>query len=401
MKNNNEESFERLLLGFRDQSLTDQEITAFFDLLQLPENQVLLGEAIENDLENRLISGLSHERQSSDAYEALTRIMDRRDEQKRELPGVSWLKWAAAASIAILVGLTGAFLFLGHQTKKGIAEKTPGKFMQDVAAPSSSRAILTLANGQKIALDSAHSGALAMQGQTNVVKLKDGEIAYRNSGTNTGLQYNILTVPRGSKIAAITLSDGTTVWVNAGSSLKYPVAFTGTERNVEINGEAYFEVSKNPHMPFTVKFNTSSGEEGKIRVLGTHFNVNAYGEEATRKITLLEGAIQVSKGKETSVVKPGEQVRVSDRMELVNNADINGAVAWKNGRFLYNSVPLDQIMRQISRSYDLELVYEDTISYKYTLNILQNVPVSKLLKFIELSGGVHFVIDGKKIIISQ
>jgi ferric-dicitrate binding protein FerR (iron transport regulator) len=251
-------------------------------------------------------------------------------------------------------------------------------------------------------LDSAGNGELARQGQTSVVKLKDGRIVYKGAGAGSGLQYNTLFVPEGSQIAQLSLEDGTRVWINAGSSLKYPAAFTGKERAVEVMGEAYFEVSRNTDQPFIVHINTvSPGGGSTVQVLGTHFNINAYRDEEDVKVTLLEGSVRVNHQAAASVLHPGEQARVSQRIKVVNDVDAGETVAWKNGRFSYNNAGLEEIMRQISRWYGVEVVYDEKITDEYTINVPRTIPVSQLLKFIELSGGVHFMLEGKKVIVKK
>ncbi|HEY6083230.1 MAG TPA: FecR domain-containing protein, partial [Chitinophagaceae bacterium] len=225
----------------------------------------------------------------------------------REAKIFSWTRAAAAAAILLLLGTGTYFLFFPGQKRPQRLVHSLQSNKNDVAAPNRVKAVLTLSNGHKIIIDSAEHGAIAMQGNTNIVKLANGQIAYNVAAKSTNeVMYNTLTVPRGSKVIAITLADGTKVWLNAASSLRYPTAFSGRERRVEITGEAYFEVMHNTNMPFIVE---NGGAE--IQVLGTHFDVNAYDDEAIMKVTLLEGSVRIIKGNSRQQLIPGQQAQVN------------------------------------------------------------------------------------------
>jgi ferric-dicitrate binding protein FerR (iron transport regulator) len=196
----------------------------------------------------------------------------------------------------------------------------------------------------------------------------------------------------------VVLADGTKVWLNAASSLYYPTAFTGRERRVEFHGEAYFEVAKNAAQPFIVTTNKS-----EIKVLGTHFNINAYENEQAVKTTLLEGAVQVSTDTKTAVLKPGEQAIVSGKDPAIHvmQTDTDAAIAWKNGWFLFDKADIETIMKQLERWYDVEVMYAGEISKDhYTGQVPRNAKLSEVLKMLELSQ-THFKIDGKKITVLQ
>ncbi len=188
--------------------------------------------------------------------------------------------------------------------------------------------------------------------------MKDGELAY-NAATmyNAPISYNTISTPKGRQFT-LQLPDGSKVWLNAASSLRYPVAFAGAERKVEITGEAYFEVAKNKKMPFKVSINNKT----TVEVLGTHFNVNAYNDEETIKTTLLEGVVKVSHEKQTQLLQPGEQASVSQPSQksqsiTVQTTDVDAAVAWKNGTFSFTNASLETVMRQLARWYDIEVEF--------------------------------------------
>jgi transmembrane sensor len=267
-----------------------------------------------------------------------------------------------------------------------------------------------LADGRMVALDSVVNGSLAVQGNVNVVKKADGEIEYRQEDAlrqaRDNMVYNILYNPRGSKVINLTLGDGTKVWLNAESSLKYPVVFAKNERKVEITGEAYFEVSKDPLRKFTVDANGI-----KTEVLGTHFNVNSYADANDVKVTLLEGSVRVTadNGRQAAIIKPGEQAKVlrqtrddePTHVDIDNNVDVEMVMAWKNGLFNFSDADVKEIMQQAARWYDVDVVYSGTISNeKYKGKISRTTNLSELMKILEING-VKWRLEGRKIVVGR
>lgn len=304
--------------------------------------------------------------------------------------------WAAAI---ILVCLSGAgYYFLNKRTATTVA-KTDAALKNDVA-PGSNKAVLTLANGNTILLDDAANGVVAEEGSAKVVKPGDGQLVYsqQNDNGNEQLSWNTLATPRSGQYRLV-LPDGTKVWLNSESSIHYPILFRGRERRVQITGEAYFEVVHNSEMPFIV-------EKGdmQIEVLGTHFNVNAYNDESAIKTTLLQGKVRVVKTtatlKQIAVLSPGEQAVIpgNNRMQ-VRKADVDDAVAWKNGLFHFESADIKMVMRQLARWYDIEVVYEGASIKKDPLfvEISRNTKLSDVLKVLEESGSAKFSIRGRKV----
>jgi ferric-dicitrate binding protein FerR (iron transport regulator) len=193
------------------------------------------------------------------------------------------------------------------------------------------------------------------------------------------------------------LADGSLVWLNASSSITYPTAFVGQERRVSITGEAYFEVSENKDMPFLVEHN-----QLLVKVLGTHFNVNAYENEASNKVTLLSGLVDVGNGKITRRLIPGQQASISKTAFSVNeNIDTDEVMAWKNGQFYFGGSDIKSIMNQIERYYDVEVEFRDDVPYRFVAKISRDVNVSAFLQKLELTNLIHFKIEGKKIIVMK
>ncbi|MDQ2719645.1 MAG: DUF4974 domain-containing protein [Bacteroidota bacterium] len=303
---------------------------------------------------------------------------------------MQWTRVAAAAIIILILG-AGTYWYLFRQTEQD-KSITIAK-ANDVKAPVSNKAMITLANGKQIVLDSAGNGTLAKEGNVNVAKLADGKIAY--SGTTNEIEYNTLSNPRGSKVINLILSDGSKVWLNTESSLKYPTAFSGKERKVEITGEGYFEVAHNTAKPFMVSVN---GLE--VKDLGTHFNINAYNDEPTIKTTLLEGGVNVSKGSTNTVLKPGQQAEFDNGKFKIASVDVEETVAWKNGKFIFEGNNIQSVMRQLARWYDVDVKYEANITKEEFVGVIsQNKyeDISKVLDMLEKTHTVSFLINGRTI----
>ncbi len=310
-----------------------------------------------------------------------------------------WTRIAAAAVILIFLSL-GAYWIYHKNYSSELVFKDLEK-PKDIKPPSINKTTITLADGTRITLDSFQNGSLAKQGNVLINKTSKGEVAYTiNAGQPAqSLVWNTLTVPRGSQIVSLTLADGSKVWLNSESSLHYPVAFTGDERLVEITGEAYFEVAKDAHKKFIV-----SGSGIKTEVLGTHFNVNTYADEEAAKVSLLEGSVKVGLANDShlsAIIKPGQQAAFAPNAKVIvhDAIDAEEVIAWKNNLFFYDGADLHAVMRQVARWYNVDIKYEGNIPAKSIAGqISRNVNISQLLKMIELTGGVHFTIEGNTII---
>jgi ferric-dicitrate binding protein FerR (iron transport regulator) len=297
-----------------------------------------------------------------------------------------WL-WAAAG-VALLVTAAGYFLFQPqpiHQPVTTIVKT------QDIA-PGGNRATLVLGDGSQLSLDSAANGTLSQQGNTKVVKLANGQLAYQTAGQSSiqTILYNTIFTPRGGKYK-VTLPDGSKVWLNAASSLRYPTAFTDT-RSVELNGEAYFDIAPDASHPFIV-----SHGKTVVEVLGTTFNMMAYPDEASIRTTLLSGAVKVNGQR----LQPGQCASISNgKLSIEEEVNTEAAVAWKNGYIQFEGNNIRSAMRQISRWYDVEVTYKGEVPSHFRGIIPSHVPVSEVLKMMEMTGEVTFEISGRTIIVS-
>ncbi|MDR3697044.1 FecR domain-containing protein [Mucilaginibacter sp.] len=310
-----------------------------------------------------------------------------------------WPRIAAAASIVIFLSIGGYFLL-----HKPAPVQTAQNQMHNDVAPGGNKAIITLSNGKKISLTDASQGTITKEGNTIIKKTNDGTVSYEGSaptGTTGQLAYNTIAIPRGGQWTVI-LPDGTKAMLDAASSIKYPVSFSGNERKVEITGQVYFEVVHNAAKPFRVVT-----KEQVIEDIGTKFNINAYDDEPAVKTTLVEGAVRVSSPGTHSVLetagvilKPGEQSVLQNNKLMVSGANIEETLAWKNGYFKFNDDNVESIMRKLSRWYDIEVEYKgDLPDIKFDGEIPRNTGLSQVLKVLELAN-VHFTIQGKKLTVT-
>lgn len=315
--------------------------------------------------------------------------------QKRQ--HLLWPIIRVAAILTILIA--GVFVYIDRSAKD---EQLVTTQKSNDVLPGGNKALLTLADGTQISLTDAATGELMKEGNTAIVKTADGELTYQAPNTGAAemagaaLKYNTLTTPLGGQYKII-LPDGSKAWLNAGSSLKFPATFAKSERRVELSGEAYFEIMHNAAKPFLVSANGS-----EIKVLGTHFNVSAYAEDEQLTTTLLEGAVEVRNEHRKALLKPGQRAQISSGNNniQVEDTDVSIAVAWKNGYFEFKRANIKDIMKQLSRWYDIDVIYEGRVPEdEFVGKIRRSVTLSQALKMLQLSQ-IKFRIEGRKIFIT-
>lgn len=324
---------------------------------------------------------------------------------------LQWRKIAVAASILLFI-VTGLYIWKQAPRSTGPPVVTTNVVPND-AKPHTKNAMLILDDGRRIVLDSIGNGLLAKQGGINITKLDNGVISYvpADNGKGGEMIYNTVYVPKGGDVVYLSLEDGSKVWLNAESSLRYPVAFGGEERKVEITGEAYFEVASSVANNGTgqkKRFIVSKGEMNVI-VLGTKFNVNSYENEDNIKVTLLEGSVNVQSnihGKKSNVViTPGQQAVLDDKdIKVISDVNVNQVMAWKNGKFVFKRTNIQVIMRQMERWYDLDPTQfegEGVKQFGFNGEISRYNNASKVIELLEKTGTAKFKIEGKKIIVAQ
>jgi ferric-dicitrate binding protein FerR (iron transport regulator) len=412
---NNADHIAQLIIKQLNDAITDAEKAELQAWMDASENNQQIAEQFLVD--ENLLTGIQ------ETFHAGEKIWNRVHETISHQPAKvtrmkPWTKWIAAASIILVVGIASYFVFFNNGVKwRG--EKTEVAQTHDVPAPTNTRAVITLADGSKVYLDSAGNGTIAQENNVSVVKNNNGEIVYEGKLTtdHSPLAYNTLFNPRGSKVISLTLSDGTKVWLNSESSLRYPASFvpSAVNREVEITGEAYFEVVHNSKQPFKVHLPNG----GVIEDIGTAFNVKAYTDEASIKTTLVEGSVRISapgsyrdpglssgvhpdEGR-TVTLKPGEQAVLRQAQDdhspltINHSPDLDEVMAWRDGWFHFESADLKTILKEFGRWYDIDVIYEGNISNeKYFTIISRNTSLSDVLKSLQ-ANNIHFRIEGKKL----
>jgi len=387
-----QEYFDDLLDKYVTGELSEEDQLQLFRLLEQPEYTRHLQDRLQRDWDNR-----QYEEQANDLLKGVIISSVNRKIDSIEKPSapivhrVHFLrKWGWAAAVAILVSTVVFALIYPKQSQdmQGESLVTASPIM-----PGKDGALLTLANGSQVLLDTVKNGEIALQGGATV-KVINGALVYDAKGKE--VLFNTMTTPRGRQFQ-LTLPDGTLVWLNASSSIRFPTQFAGKERSVSVTGEVYFEVVKNEKMPFRVLIS----DQAQVEVLGTHFNVNAFENEDIIKTTLLEGSIRTFANKgEKLVLQPGQQAQIEKGSIKKVNANPGQVVAWKNGVFDFNDITFDAAMRQLERWYDIEVVYTNGIPEDVELSgeITRGVTLDGLLNVLGKIG-VKCRLEGRKLLI--
>ncbi len=398
-KDNLNSNWKDLIEKYIDNTCTKEELNQILRLIENEKNTEGLSQILKENWEK-----LKSEKTNSD-LDIDAKFSMLMKEAKQEAPVHSIesgsvkkkrkVYYAAAAAIIICMISVGTYYLLRPEYQNQIGSTQNSKIDKNDVNPGENKAVLTLADGSSIILDSNRNGTLATQGNTKILKL-NGMVSYNNlSKKNNTVLYNTISTPRGGQYQ-LMLSDGSKVWLNAASSLRFPASFSGKERKVELLGEAYFEVAKNAAMPFKVKTN---GME--VEVLGTHFNINSYEDESAIRTTLLEGSIKINKHGTSSLLKPGEQALLNKKGEIkiINHADVEEAIAWKEGKFQFDKADIHAVMRQIARWYDVDVAYQGSVSSHFGGTISRNVNLSQVLNMLHLTGEVKFEIKDRKVMV--
>lgn len=370
-------NFKELFQKYLDETISPEEFVQLevFIRSNYPEQEA---EALwEKALANKSYAANDTEHNLDDIFSQIT--------QRRPVRRLGWIKYAAAAAIVVLVAAGGLYRW-----KQPPAELKTVK-VQDIP-PGGNKAMLTLADGSVVTLDS--TGNQVIQQGGTAVRQNGGQLTYDGGSGSDVVSYNTLTTPKGGQFQ-VKLSDGTRVWMNAASSLRYPTAFGGHERKVEITGEVYFEVAKDAARPFAVQAGNM-----KVEVLGTHFNINAYDGLST---TLLEGAVKVSDTQRGDhvVLQPGQQAQLSRGIKVLREPDIDKIMAWKNGLFNFEGAGFKEVMQELERWYDIEVVYEGSApDIRFGGELSRNKSLEGLIAALR-DAEVHFEIRGRQLIVRK
>lgn len=369
-----------LIAGFLRQTLTEEEKDELDEWILANDENMILFEKM-TDEKNLAQATEWFKKMNVEKDLAETR---RRIETKK--PKRLW-QYAVAASVIIAIATGIYFNQNSHnrKTKSSIAAQK-----QDIM-PGSNKATLTLSDGKVIELGKTGDDT-TINGRIKILR-KDGQLIYNSSAASNEIVYNTLTVPRKGQYKLV-LPDGSKVWLNSESSIRYPVSFSIKERKVFVTGETFFEVAKDKTKPFRVV-----AGDVTVEALGTQFDVNAYANEPFVSATLIEGSVLISKDLKENILRPSQQARLTDTDFQIVSADINEVIAWKNNQFKFSNTSIDEIMRQITRWYDADVAYKDKVNLHLNATIERDIPVSKLLQILEATNQVHFKIEGKKIIV--
>lgn len=405
---------EYLLNRYANKTATPGEREELMRLLQENSNDGTVQQVIDKMIAERPVTHKMPERTAQAVLQAIFEadeipVVTMNPTPVRRLP---YRRIAAAAVVLLLVTAAG-LLVMNQYAKKQVAKVD----VKNDVAPGGNKAVLTLADGSTIVLDNEKDGVVAQEGNAKVVKLKNGQLMYakaddRLANANAPVAYNTLSTPKGGQYN-IELPDGSKVWLNAASSITYPTVFDAKERKVQVTGEAYFEVAKlvtvkeGKRVPFLVdiKNKTTGGNVGRVQVLGTHFNINAYDDEEAVKTTLLEGSVKLSSmvNGEWSMLQPGEQSSISQTSHVSQPIPVqtDEVMAWKNGVFHFENADIKTVMRQVARWYDIEVVYKRSLDKDDPLffEVTRNTNLSDVLRVLNLAGGATYSIQDKKIIV--
>lgn len=383
------DQFKDLLKKYLNDALTTEELQHFMLLVQQSDNQELVRQAVSEVVESGHFIDLSVDKDIDIFFE---RVMQRAAvEEKNELRAVSMKKywWAAAAVLLMTVAAT-IYLSIKNRQPENISV-----IVKNDIPPGKEGAILTLADGSKVVLDSLGSGLIATQSGTEV-KLANGQLVYDPKAPGMGdAVENMMSTPRGRQFQ-LQLPDGTKVWLNAASSIRFPAVFRGNRRSVSITGEVYFEVTANKDQPFYVNVDNKV----EIAVLGTKFNVNGYSNNESIKTTLLDGAVLVNAGS-SMWLKPGQQaILAKDGALQLHKADIGRTMSWKNGHFNFEGLSFREAMQQLERWYDISIDIKDEMpGFEFYGEISRNISLSDMISILEDMGVYLKIESGRKLIV--
>ncbi|WEK35039.1 MAG: FecR domain-containing protein [Candidatus Pseudobacter hemicellulosilyticus] len=389
--------FNDLLQKFIRDELSAEELAAFLAMAKEPDNQLLLKQTLEQYMEAPEFTDLTAGMDMEHQFLQVLKRAGREQPQAAPVQRLSFLRrnWWAAAVLFLLLGAGGFFWWRAAEQQQQLAVQ-PAPI-----PPGKEGAILTLADGRQVVLDSLGNGVVALQNGATVV-LQNGQLSYSTAGaTQEEMSYNTMTTPKGRQFQ-ILLPDGTRVWLNAASSIRFPTVFSQEERLVQVSGEAYFEVTPQSRLPFRVQV----GQRASIEVLGTAFNVQAYPDQEAIATTLVQGSVKVN-ADHSVLLKPGQQALISAAKTIrVEPADIDKVTAWKNGYFNFENTSLREAMKQLERWYDISVeIGQEVPEIDFFGDLSRNVNLAELLEALREVGreaGVQFRIEaGRKLVVEK
>jgi hypothetical protein len=397
------------LLGlFVDGGISREEFDLLFDYIRANQEDEELNIAIDTVFKNSKKFNLLNSDDKELIFQSIIRNKHFDSEIQNEIEIIPtfaprmWYQLGIAASILILI-TTGLFFYSNRTADDKIDAKVV-ETKESIITPGDDKAILTLSDGTKIILEDAKNGILANQAGVSIQKTSDGELLYSFSNsantvapeTKENIIYNKIETPVGGKYQ-VNLPDGSKVWLNSSSSLRFPALFNGNTREVELSGEAYFDVSKNKSKPFKV-----ITKDQIVEVLGTQFNINSYSDEGPIKTTLIEGSVKIIYKDKVVLLSPGQQFQPKESVAAVVEADTEEVVAWKDGYFIFKNEDIKSIMRKVSRWYNVEVSYSGNIpEVGFGGNISRSKDISEVLDVLQLTNAIHFKVEGRRITVMR
>lgn len=377
-----------LVRQYATNKATDEEIEQLFEWLRLNKED----EVLQMQLEEMAASTSSDASYDPAYWEPVIKQILQTERTPVRSIGKRWMRYAAA--VILIVGVGGTTFFLINKSKPEKPVASNAKLGNDLP-PGKDGAVLTLSDGSKVLLDSIGNGVVSTQGSATIT-IHNNSVVYKDNAATNEAVYNTMSTPNGRQYQLV-LPDGSKVWLNAASSITYPTAFNGRERNVTITGEAYFEIAKNQSKPFHVKVNDMD-----VQVLGTRFNINSYGDESQINTTLLDGGVKVSRNQQACVLKPGQQASMnSSELKVVNNVNLEQVMAWKNGLFDFEHASLKSVVSQLARWYDLDVKYEGTVSTRtFRGKITRDLSLMQVLAILK-DVEVHFNVEGRTLVVTN
>lgn len=388
--NNNIQRITFLIDLFNKGTLTDAQHQELINLLAMPQHQqqasLFLDQLWERTPDGQFFSKTKSEQLHQSIIDQIAVPQAKTIKLNRKLISII----TAAAALIIVFSIVLITQYRSSTATKVATKKEPAALIADVG-PGGNKATLKLANNRLIVLDQIKNGVLVKMGNLLVKKNKDGQLVFQSTAVNNPdapLNENVLTTPAGGQYEVL-LADGSHVWLNASSSLRFPSSFSGKERKVALIGEGYFEISKSKDKPFIV-----NARDMEVEVLGTHFNITAYPEDQAMATTLVEGSVRLSQQANSVVLKPYEQANIkNDSFKVKKNVDVRDVLAWKNGYFVFDNEEIHSVMRRLARWYNIEVEYEDpNVNEEFMGTISKYKNISEILKLLQATGTIKFKI---------
>jgi len=406
----NQNKLDELLNLFVEGKISRDEYEQLFDYIRTNQEEESLNSAIDQSFKKMKSFASLSAGEKELIFDNIVRNKDIREEEHSNSGKFirhtfkAWYQAGIAASILLFISVA-LFLYTNRTPVQDLAIiKTIPAVKETIIAPGGDKAVLTLSDGSEIILEDAKNGILANQAGVSIQKTSDGELLYSFAKNESRISeklseeviYNKIETPVGGKYQ-INLPDGSKVWLNSASTLRFPALFSGNTREVELNGEAYFDVAKNKNKPFKV-----ITKDQIVEVLGTQFNINSYSDEGTFKTTLIEGSVKILYKDKVVLLSPGQQFQPSLKNTRVVEADTEEVIAWKNGYFLFRNEDIQSIMRKLSRWYNVEVNYSGDIpQVGFGGNISRTKEITEVLNVLQLTNAVHFKVEGRRITVMR